>query len=1171
MIGNRKNKFRSIYWSVMKYGIVLSLLAFCVPLFSQSFQAKYEVIIDSSCGITFVDDHLILPSSIQLKSRGQAISFSAFDATLHKIYLPCDTARFGDTIAVSYRYLMSRSRLVSAFDTSLIKVEAYKYDVIYNLDAVNTKGVGLIQGEDLVYNGSFTRGFSVGNSQSLVLNSNFDMQMSGELGNGLKVVAAISDDNIPIQPEGNTQVLQEFDKVFIEVSKDKTSLVAGDFELRRPDSYFMNFQKKLKGININHDQYIGGGAEVNTKVNVASSRGKFARQTIPTKEGNQGPYRLVGNNNERFIIILSGQEKVYFNGELLRRGLEYDYVIDYNSAEIIFSPNRLIARETRIIIEFEYTDLNYFRTLYHLRNDVVGKNYKINVNFYTEQDSKNSTSQIELDSVDISTLEASGDSRTLAYRSGVRPLAERESVTAQITYELLTNPNFPQEPNSTYLKFSADETKSLYFASFSEVGVGKGSYEIDVSLGVNGRVYKYVGFGQGKYEPVIELVPPEKKQMATIGGTVNLGSTSKLSSEIAMSNIDMNRFSTLDDGNNAGFAGFLEFENITSVADSNRVTLINKAKIERTDKTFNPLNPYRTAEFIRDWNTDSISRIGETIIQMESVLKRQNQWSIGYRFSTYGIQGFYKGVRNQILGEYRIHGWDIKADLGVTSSKTLLKEIQFLRPNFNISRAFIKLDNASFGVALESERNTSNLIKSDSILAQSYAFNYTRYYFASNTTRPFFAKFSFNKRNDDFAKLGSLEKALDINEWELNLNWNKNAGNRFILSFKNRDYVVVDQILVPNERSKKTTLGSLDHVLTSFNQGVQLTTNYQLASGQEPKIEYIFQKVENNLGDYVYVGNVEDTIQNVTDFRYDPSNPYATYIRIALPNNEFITTNNLSFNHSFRIDPAKFWSLDSTDVKWKKMLSRFNNFLSIRINTKTQANGTDRPLNPFMEFGLDQLVTTNAAYVNNFYFNRGNPSFDVILISRYLNFKNNLLNGFEARATNEDELRIRKQIYQNTDFIMTSTLGLKTYDSQLFDDRDHRIKYAAINGEVSFRPSTSFRINTKYKYNNRKQLINQNEKANINEWSIAFNQRNSNKSALDLTFSFVDINYEGKANTPLEYDILDGLKNGKNILWNLLYTRRLNGVLDLTINYEGRKTGDLNPIHVGRAQIKATF
>ncbi len=297
VIGNRKNKFRNIYWLVMKYGIVLSLLAFCVPLFSQSFQAKYEVIIDSSCGITLVDDHLILPSSIQLKHRGQAISFSAFDATLHKIYLPCDTARFGDTIAVSYRYLMSRSRLVSAFDTSLIKVEAYKYDVIYNLDAVNTKGVGLIQGEDLVYNGSFTRGFSVGNSQSLVLNSNFDMQMSGELGNGLKVVAAISDDNIPIQPEGNTQVLQEFDKVFIEVSKDKTSLVAGDFELRRPDSYFMNFQKKLKGININHDQYIGGGAEVNTKVNVASSRGKFARQTIPTKEGNQGPYRLRRDNN----------------------------------------------------------------------------------------------------------------------------------------------------------------------------------------------------------------------------------------------------------------------------------------------------------------------------------------------------------------------------------------------------------------------------------------------------------------------------------------------------------------------------------------------------------------------------------------------------------------------------------------------------------------------------------------------------------------------------------------------------------------------------------------------------------------------------------------------------------------------------------------------------------
>ena len=101
-----------------------------------------------------------------------------------------------------------------------------------------------------------------------------------------------------------------------------------------------------------------------TKGSFAISRGKFARQTLPTKEGNQGPYRLQGNNGERFIIVLAGTERVLFNGTLLKRGFDYDYVIDYNRAEITFSPTRVIARDSRVIMEFEYTDISYLRSLY---------------------------------------------------------------------------------------------------------------------------------------------------------------------------------------------------------------------------------------------------------------------------------------------------------------------------------------------------------------------------------------------------------------------------------------------------------------------------------------------------------------------------------------------------------------------------------------------------------------------------------------------------------------------------------------------------------------------------------------------------------------------------------------------------------------------------------------
>jgi len=39
----------------------------------------------------------------------------------------------------------------------------------------------------------------------------------------------------------------------------------------------------------------------------------------------------------------------------------------------------------------------------------------------------------------------------------------------------------------------------------------------------------------------------------------------------------------------------------------------------------------------------------------------------------------------------------------------------------------------------------------------------------------------------------------------------------------------------------------------------------------------------------------------------------------------------------------------------------------------------------------------------------------------------------------------------------------------------------------------------------------------------------------------------------------------------LIYTKRLAKNIDLTINYEGRKTGISPLINVGRAQVKATF
>ncbi|MBK8347770.1 MAG: hypothetical protein IPL08_09100 [Saprospiraceae bacterium] len=282
------------------------------------------------------DENTLMPHTVFIVAgRDTVRDFSVINQKILLTEAACKKL-LGDTILLTYRsFHFNIEKPYFTIDSSLLTFKEKAFINAYEYKPDDNRNQ-LVESSGLDYKGSFSRGLSVGNSQSLVLNSNFDMQLIGDLGNGLKVVAAISDENLPIQAQGNTQQLQEFDKVFIQVSKDKTSVTAGDYELRRPNSYFMNYFKKLKGVTLASAFSTGRQTEVFTKGSFAISRGKFARQTLPTKEGNQGPYRLQGNNGERFIIVLAGTEKIYFNGLLLTRGFDYDYVIDYNRAEITF-------------------------------------------------------------------------------------------------------------------------------------------------------------------------------------------------------------------------------------------------------------------------------------------------------------------------------------------------------------------------------------------------------------------------------------------------------------------------------------------------------------------------------------------------------------------------------------------------------------------------------------------------------------------------------------------------------------------------------------------------------------------------------------------------------------------------------------------------------------------
>lgn len=1086
-----------------------------------------------------------------------------------------------DSIILTYRVFPYKLNPVTqrmVFDSIMNNMALTPYEINSGLTDAEK---GIFNFGTLNVQGSFGRQIAFGNSQDAVLNSTLNLQISGMLGDSIEIQAAITDNNIPIQPDGNTQQLNEFDKVFLQFKKRNWQLNLGDIDIRQNQSYFLTFYKRLQGISFETTNQLGKKTTSNTLASGSIAKGKFTRNIIdntntPNLEGNQGPYRLRGANNEFFFIVLANTERVFLDGQLLQRGEDQDYVINYNTAEVTFTPRRMITKDSRIQIEFEYADRNYLNANFYVSQQFDFSNkVKLNIGAFTNTDSKNSSINQVLDAGQKQFLSGVGDS----IQQAIYPSAVLDTfAVGKILYEkIYINPGSGID---SFYQYSTDPSLAKYNVSFSDAGPGNGDYILDETISANGKVYKYVppvnGVKQGRYIPFVLLVTPKKQQLVNVGIDYAVNENTTVKAEVAMSNYDANTFSTKDNGDDIGWGAKVQLANTKQLTSKNKLQLVTSLDYEYVQDKFRPLERLRSVEFSRDWGLAlTVDKQTENIIRGSAGLKNNNGQSVNYRFTSYTRGNDYKGFQNAITQNTNWKGWIFNNEVVLTNSNSSANKGLFFRPTIDLSKQFKKFNNWRMGVRYSLEQNMNKSKATDTLTPLSFSFDTYSVYLKSDESKRNRYGVTFFTRSDKYSSGKDFVRGDRSYNLNLQTELLANSKRQFYLNTTFRKLKVYDKLLSP-QKEDETILGRAEYVMNEFKGLLTGNLLYEVGAGQEQKRDIAYLEVPAGTGQFAWIDYNNDNVQQLNEFELAAFPDQAKFIRILTPTNEFVKANYVTFNYSLNINPRAI--LNKPDMKGiKNFVSRINFSSSMQINRKSVAQGNFE-FNPFKYEVTDTaLVTLNTIIANTLSFNRFSSSWGIDFSNVRNSGKFLLTYGYESRRLNDWTAKFRWNLTRSLALNLNGKIGrnsLLTPNSQ-FGNRNYELNIFNAEPMLTFIQGTSFRIATGYKYENKKNAaVYGGEKSSSNSVNIESKYNVLQSTSLTGRFTFNSIDYRSANNsttTTVSYIMLDGLLPGKNFLWSLTLTKRLLNNLEMNFQYDGRKPASAKTVHTGRATLTALF
>ena len=183
-----------------------------------------------------------------------------------------------------------------------------------------------------------------------------------------------------------------------------------------------------------------------------------------------------------------------------------------------------------------------------------------------------------------------------------------------------------------------------------------------------------------------------------------------------------------------------------------------------------------------------------------------------------------------------------------------------------------------------------------------------------------------------------------------------------------------------------------------------------------------------------------------------------------------------------------------------------------------------------------------------------------------------MASGFDARQHRYNEISPRLNLIRIFTIKSIYQIGQKLTEADYTTGRNFDIRYFFVEPSIAYQPNTKFRFTLTGKYAEKQNSFEYGgQRAYIGEIGGDLKFNRSRKGSFQAEMKTIQIAYNGDANSALGFEMLESLKPGVNYTWNAGYQRSLSNNLQISIQYNGRKSEFNKAIHSGGMEVRAFF